>query len=195
MANNPYKQADHFTRKAKDQGFQARSVFKLEEIQRRTRILKPGQRVVDLGCYPGSWSQYLRRCVGRKGAVVGVDLSEPTVGGATWIEANVMDVSAEQLRAALGGDADVVLSDMAPNTTGVAYTDHVRQLELARRALALAIELLVPGGAFVVKVFDGEEVPAYQAEVRAHFGKVRRIRPEATRQVSREFFLVGLDRR
>jgi 23S rRNA (uridine2552-2'-O)-methyltransferase len=192
---NPYRKPDRFTRKAKDEGYAARSVYKLEEIARRTGILRRGQRVVDLGCAPGSWLAYAQSQVGPAGIVVGVDLEEPKVSGATVIVRSVDDVTADELRAALGGPADVVLSDMAPRTTGDRFGDHVRQIALARRALELARALLVPGGAFLCKVFDGEETKDFVDEVRRAFGEVRRIKPEAVRSNSREVYVVGMKHR
>ncbi len=194
-AKNPYAKPDRFTRDAKEQGFKARSVFKLSEIQSSVRIFKQGQRVVDLGCFPGSWSQYVLQQIGSKGVLVGVDLHEPQLSGGTWIARSVLEVSAEELIAALGGPADLLLSDMAPNTTGVVEADHYRQIELATCALELAEKVVVKGGSFVVKVFDGRDAQAFQEQVRKVFGTVKRYRPEAVRQVSREFFLVGLDKR
>lgn len=194
-AKNPYAKPDRFTRDAKEQGFKARSVFKLSEIQSSVRIFKQGQRVVDLGCFPGSWSQYVLQQIGGKGVLVGVDLHEPQLSGGTWIARSVLEVSAEELIAALGGPADLLLSDMAPNTTGVVEADHYRQIELATCALELAEKVVVKGGSFVVKVFDGRDAQAFQEQVRKVFGTVKRFRPEAVRQVSREFFLVGLDKR
>jgi 23S rRNA (uridine2552-2'-O)-methyltransferase len=188
--SNPYRRPDRFTRKAKDEGYAARSVYKLEDIQRRFRLLQQGQRVVDLGCFPGSWSRYALREIGKRGLLVGVDLEEPELDG-RWITRSVYDVTVEELSEALGGPADVVLSDMAPRTTGERLHDHVEQIELARRALDLAVALLRPGGSFVVKVFDGEDANPYCAEVKAHFGKLKRVRPEAVRKNSREFFAVA----
>ncbi len=156
---NPYAKPDRFTRAAKADGYLARSVFKLSEVDRKLGLLRAGQRVVDLGCFPGSWSQYVLEPVGPSGRLVGVDLKAPELGGGVFIAASVLDVSAEELRAAIGGEADLLLSDMAPNTTGVAFSDHVRQMDLVRRALELAQQVLRPGGSFFVKVFDGEEVP------------------------------------
>jgi len=188
---NPYKKPDRFTRKAKAEGYAARSVYKLSEVQRRFRLFKPGQRVVDLGCYPGSWSRYLIQQVGKKGRVVGVDIEEPELEGGTWIHRSVFEVTAQELREALGGPADVVVSDMAPRTTGNRLFDHVQQLELADCALDRAVELLAPGGSFVVKVFEGEDAKAYTDRVKARFGKLKRVRPEAVRKNSREFFAVA----
>lgn len=190
-AGNPYRKPDRFTQKAREEGFAARSVYKLQDIQRRTRLLKPGQRVVDLGCSPGSWLGYAAGEIGPRGVIVGVDIEEPTVRPGPVIVRSVLEVEPAEIMDALGGRADVVLSDMAPRTTGDTFGDHVRQIELATRALTLACALLEPGGSFVCKVFDGEEAHAFVQSVRPHFAETRRVRPEAVRQNSREFFVVA----
>jgi 23S rRNA (uridine2552-2'-O)-methyltransferase len=192
---NPYARPDRFTQRAKEEGYEARSVFKLAEIQQRARLLGPGQAVLDLGCSPGSWSRYAAKEVGRRGVVVGVDLTEVADPVGPVLVRSVLEVTDEELLAALGRPPDVVLSDMAPLTTGDTFGDHVRQLELARAAALIAQRLLRPGGAFVVKVFDGEEVPDFLASLRPDYREVRRVRPEAVRQASREFFLVALGRK
>lgn len=189
-----YKRADSWTRRAKEQGYAARSVFKLDEIEARARILpRRGGRVLDLGCYPGSWSRWLLE---RGMDVVGVDLRAPELSGGRWIVASALEVPVEDLRTALGGAADLVVSDMAPNTSGNRFVDHARQIALADRALEVASALLDPSGpgAFVVKVFDGQDAPAYVDRVRAVFRDVKRIKPDATRDRSVEFFLVGKGR-
>lgn len=183
-----YRRPDHYTRKARAEGFAARSVFKLDELAARTPGFPKGGAAVDLGCYPGSWSRWLLQ---RGFRVVGVDLQAPNLPGGTWIAASAMDVEPERLREALGGPAALVVSDMAPNTSGNRFVDHARQIALARRALELARALLAPGGTFVVKVFDGEDAPAFVDEVRAAFSEVRRHKPDATRDRSVEFFVVG----
>jgi len=188
---NPYRRPDRFTRKAKDEGYAARSVYKLEEIDRRARLLRRGLRVVDLGCAPGSWSAYAIERIGSGGALVGVDLTEVAMPGGTFLQRSVYDVTAEELREALGGPADLVISDMAPLTTGARDADHYAQIELARRAFDLATELLAPGGAFVAKVFEGQDAKQLELDVRKHFEQTKRYRPEAVRQQSREFFLVS----
>jgi 23S rRNA (uridine2552-2'-O)-methyltransferase len=185
---NPYKRPDRFTQKAKEEGYAARSVYKLDEIDRRARILRRGQRVLDLGCAPGSWSKYT---IERTGGVVGVDLTEVAMPGGTFLTASIDDLTAEQLRESLGGKADVVLSDMAPLTTGTRDADHYAQIELARRAFEIACEILVPGGAFVCKVFEGQDAKAFELDVRRRFGETKRMRPEAVRANSREWFLVA----
>ena len=188
---NPWGKADRFTRKAKQEGYAARSVYKLDEIQHRHRIMKPGDKVVDLGCSPGSWSRFVLERIGRKGELVGVDIAEPEFSGGTVLLRSVMEVEASELLECLGGKADVVLSDMAPRTTGNLLGDHVEQLVLAERAVMLATEVLCPGGNLVIKVFDGEDAPAFVQSVRPFFDKIKRSRPEAVRRESREFFLIA----
>ncbi|MFH1469438.1 MAG: RlmE family RNA methyltransferase [Pseudomonadota bacterium] len=181
--------SDHYTRKARAAGYGARSVFKLEEIQRRTQVIRRGIRALDLGCYPGSWSRYLiEQGVGH---LVGVDLKVPDDLKGTFIAADALQITPEALLEALGGQADLICSDMAPSTTGDRFGDHLRQLALARRALALCAPLLRPGGAFVTKVFDGAEAPAFDGEVKAAFAGLRRLRPDATRKHSVEYFVVA----
>jgi 23S rRNA (uridine2552-2'-O)-methyltransferase len=185
----PRRWSDHYTKKAKDAGFGARSVYKLEEIQRRTQVIHRGARVVDLGCYPGSWSRYLvKQGVGR---LVGVDFQAPEGIAGTFLERSALEVEPQELLDALGGPADLLCSDMAPKTTGDRRGDHIRQVELARCALALACDVLAPGGAFVVKLFEGQETQAFADEVKARFGKLRRIKPDATRKQSVELFVVA----
>lgn len=190
-ADNPYRKPDRFTVQAKEEGYAARSVFKLKELQERHRILRPGQRVVDLGCSPGSWLVYAAEVVGRSGVVVGVDVNEPTARPGPVIVKSVLEVTAEELQEALGGPADVVLSDMAPLTTGDPTGDHFVQIELAARARDLAIALLRPGGTFVCKVFDGQDAHPFVLSLRPRFAEIKRARPEAVRKNSREFFLVA----
>ncbi len=188
-----YSRPDRFSQQAKDDGYMARSVYKLQEIQKRTRILKQGARVVDLGCFPGSWSQYAMQQIGGRGTLVGVDFEAPKVAGAIWIDRSIYDVTSEELQAALGGPADVVLSDMAPNTSGTRDSDHFLQIELARQALRVAIDILKPGGSFVCKIFEGAEAQAFQQETRAVFKVSKRMRPDAIRKSSREWFMVAQD--
>lgn len=188
--NNEYSRPDHYTKKAKAQGFAARSVFKLEEIHQRHRIFQRGDAVIDLGCAPGSWSRYANQRTGEP--LVGVDLVEVKSVPGTFLLGSVFDITPEALLAPLGRRADVILSDMAPLTTGDRFGDHVRQIELARRGLELARQTGRPGATFVVKIFDGEDAPALLAELRAAFTSVKRLKPDATRDRSVEFFAIGL---
>jgi 23S rRNA (uridine2552-2'-O)-methyltransferase len=191
-SRNPYKGADRFTQKAKAEGYAARSVYKLTEIQKRFRVFRPGQRVVDLGCFPGSWSRYAAQQVGRRGRVVGVDLVPPSDPVGPIFEGSILELEPELLRQAAGGAIDVVMSDMAPRTTGNTLGDHVLQIELATAAARIAEQLLADGGSFVVKVFDGEDAAAFVQRARIPYTTFKRVKPEAVRRNSREFFLVCL---
>lgn len=193
---NPYKKADSFTKAAKAQGYPARSVFKLEEIDRRTRLLRPGQRVLDLGAAPGSWSKYAAERVGPKGRVLAIDLSEITAvmpAQVERIQGDVFALPAEELGRA--GPYDVVLSDMAPATTGTRFADQARSFELFMRAVDVAEQVLAPGGSFVGKIFMSEDFVRARDRLRALFAEVRVLRPEATRSQSYEVFLVGARRK
>ncbi|MCZ6645293.1 MAG: RlmE family RNA methyltransferase [SAR324 cluster bacterium] len=184
---------DSYFHKAKREGFAARSVYKLEQIDRKRKLLRRGMRVLDLGTSPGSWLQYAARQVGAQGHVLGVDLQEPRGGlpaHARILQADVFDIPAHSLLQG-GAPFDVVLSDMAPRTTGVPSADAARSEELARRALALSAELLRPGGSLLVKVFQGGGLPALRKTFAAHFAKVTLEKPKASRSESVEIFLLG----
>jgi 23S rRNA (uridine2552-2'-O)-methyltransferase len=195
-ARNPYKKADSFTLAAKAQGYPARSVFKLEEIDRRTRLLRAGQRVLDLGAAPGSWSKYAAERVGPRGRVLAVDLTEifavmpPQV---ERIQGDVFALPVEELGRA--GPYDVVLSDMAPATTGTRFADQARSFDLFMRALDVAEGVIAPGGSFVGKLFMSDDFGRARERLRALFAEVRVLRPDATRRQSYEVFLVGLQRK
>lgn len=192
--SNPYRKPDHYTKKAKQEGFSARSVFKLEEIDRRFRVMPRGKaRIIDLGCAPGSWSEWLDRKMAPGSTLVGVDIKEVATYPGTFLLRSITELPPQELADLLGGPADLVLSDMAPYTTGNRLTDHVQQLELARLAFDAAVTLLQPHGHFVVKVFDGEDAHAFVQDVRKRFAKAKRLKPQATRESSVEFFLLGLD--
>jgi 23S rRNA (uridine2552-2'-O)-methyltransferase len=193
----PYDPKDRFFQKAKEQGFRARSAFKIEEILRRQRLLGKNGSVLDLGAAPGGFLQVLAEVVGPKGTAVGVDIVEIRGLGKPWVKTAVVDLLAldalDRIRELHPGRFDLVTSDMAPKTIGVKVTDEARSLELSRMALAVAGETLKLGGAFVVKVFMGGDFPIFQKEMRARFGKVDVVRPEATRERSFEVFVVGRD--
>lgn len=187
------RRQDVFGKRARKEGYPARSVYKLEEIDRRLRMLKPGHRVLDLGAFPGSWTLYAAARVGGKGQVIGVDLQEHIGALPKNAEIRQGDILALDV-ASLGGPAsfDVVMSDMAPSTTGRRDLDQYRSFELFMRALDVAKALLKPGGAFVGKIFQSGDFPEAQKAVRLAFREARVIRPEATRTESYETFLAGL---
>jgi 23S rRNA (uridine2552-2'-O)-methyltransferase len=194
-SRSPYKKPDRFTREAKKAGFPARSVFKLEEIDRRLQLLKLGMHVLDLGAAPGSWTLYAAEHVGRAGKVLAVDKSPLTVGlppNATFVQGDALVLSDELAQFA---PYHVVLSDMAPSTTGSKPTDQARSFELFMRALAVAASLVIEGGSFVGKIFMSQDLPLARADLRKTFGRERLIRPEGTRSMSTELFVVGLERR
>jgi 23S rRNA (uridine2552-2'-O)-methyltransferase len=185
---------DHYTRRARDEKWLARSVYKLEEIDRRYGLIRPGARLLDLGCFPGSWSQYCIRRVGLKGEVVGVDLTEPDrleAANFRFIKADVLCLDIRELAEEMG-PRDVVVSDLAPQTTGIAVSDVSRSLELARKALAIALATLKTGGHFLCKVFEGEGTQAFRKEVSRWFQQLRVVRPAAVRKASREIYILGI---
>src|SRR6478609_3034272 len=158
---NPYRGADAKTMQAKAQGFPARSVFKLEEIDHRAKLFRAGMRVLDLGAAPGSWSQYAAQKVGPSGKLLAMDLQGLRTAlppQATFIQGDALTLTNEDL--ALFAPYDVVVSDMAPNTTGNRMADQAKSFELFMRALAVGGSLVKPGGAFVAKIFMGEDFPA-----------------------------------
>ncbi len=193
---NTYKGGDSFTREARLQGYPARSVFKLDEIDRRVRLLKPGMHVLDLGACPGSWSLYVTQHIGPNGKLLAIDLEPLAVTlppNATAVVGDALALDNEAL--ATFAPYDVVLSDMAPRTTGNRLGDQTRSFELFMRALEVAEKLLKPGGAFVGKIFMGEDLPKAKAAVKRLFTEDRGIRPEGTRATSYEMFLVGLGKK
>ncbi|HEX9295312.1 MAG TPA: RlmE family RNA methyltransferase [Polyangiaceae bacterium] len=193
---NPYKRADHFTRAAKERGYPARSVFKLREIDRRVQLFRQGQRVLDLGAAPGSWSLYAAERIGPSGKLLAVDLgplTKPPPGNVTFQQADALVLAVGDL--ALFAPYDVVLSDMAPRTTGTREADQAQSFELFSRALELASALLAAGGSFVGKIFMGADFPKAKQRVKELFETERTMRPESTRDSSFEIFLVGLGRR
>ena len=185
---------DHYAKQAKREGYQARSVYKLEELQRRFRILAPGMRVLDVGAAPGSWTQYARKVVGEKGSLVAVDLSElPALEGFENVEVVTGDVTDEEVARRLeeAGPFDAVVSDAAPKTSGNRTLDTARSAAIVEHLLRLAPRLLAPGGAFVAKLFQGGEEQTLLGELRARFETARLVKPKASRDESFETFLVG----
>ena len=196
MAKPDYKKPDYYARRAKEEGYGARSVFKLMEIADQEKLFRKGQRVLDLGASPGSWMKYASERLGPEGEVVGVDLNplgRNLRGNERFIEADASELSPEAIKGE-GKNFDLVLSDMMPLTSGAKDTDHYRSLALAKRALALALILLKPGGNFLVKVFQGPDFEAYRAGLREHFKTVKVKKPKSSRQSSREVYLLGLEK-
>lgn len=185
---------DPYVAEAKRLGLRGRAAFKLAEIDDKHQILKPGARIVDLGCAPGGWTQIaLERC-GKSATVVGIDLLEcDPIAGATLLVGDFMEDDApDLLKAELGGPADVVLSDMAANTTGHSNTDHIRIVALVELAYHFAMEVLKPGGAFVAKVFAGGTEGSLLKDMKRDFQKVAHVKPPSSRKGSPEMYVVAL---
>ncbi|HEU6442319.1 MAG TPA: RlmE family RNA methyltransferase, partial [Microvirga sp.] len=187
---------DPYVARAKKEGYRSRAAYKLLEIDDKYRLLKPGQRVVDLGAAPGGWSQIAAARVGSangKGRVVGIDLLPiETMTGVDFIELDFLDESAPgRLIEMLGGPADVVMSDMAANTTGHKKTDHLRIMGLAEAAIYFAREILAPGGVFIAKVFQGGTENQLLADLKRDFAVVRHVKPAASRADSAELYVLA----
>ena len=185
---------DHYTQRAKEEKWLARSVYKLEEIDRKQKLIKNGDRVMDLGCYPGSWSQYILKKVGKNGIVIGIDLFIPqkvSASNFTFIKGDILNLDTEQLLKD-AGEIDILLSDMAPKTTGSNITDCSRSLELAKKALEIAVAILRKNGHFLCKVFEGEDFKEFKNQSVKYFEQVKLIRPLAVRKRSREIYLLGI---
>lgn len=185
---------DHYTRQAQKEHYPARSVFKLAEIQKKHRIIARGDRVLDLGCAPGSWLLFAAQQTGPSGILVGVDLTPVTAP----MPANVRTVAGDihELRPSadtvLGAGFQVVLSDMAPATTGDKGGDAARSFQLCQAALAVADALLLPGGHFVCKIFQGEDFKTFCDQVKTRFDRMDIFKPQSSRKASREIFIIGL---
>jgi 23S rRNA (uridine2552-2'-O)-methyltransferase len=187
-----YKPHDSYFKKAKQEGYRSRAAYKLLELQQRYRLMKSGDRVIDLGAAPGGWLQVVARIIGQSGKVVGVDL-EPIQ---PFSQSNIFvlrgDISSDDIQERvyqlLGGPANCILSDLAPKLSGIRDADMARSLELNRMALALATRLLRPGGSLLLKSFISNDLQMFTAELKQHFATVQRTKPEATRQGSSEFY-------
>jgi 23S rRNA (uridine2552-2'-O)-methyltransferase len=182
---------DPFVQRAQSEGLRSRAAYKLEELIERDRLIKPGMRVVDLGAAPGGWSQMVRQRLGGQGRVVALDiLPMPSIPGVVFLEGDFRESEVtNRLAAALdGAKVDLVLSDMAPNMSGVASVDQARSMELAELARDFSADHLAPGGTFLVKLFQGAGFDAYLKDLRARFTKVTMRKPKASRARSAEVY-------
>lgn len=185
---------DPYVKRAQQKGYRARAAFKLEELNTRDKLIRPGMRIVDLGAAPGSWSQLAAELMGGRGQIVALDiLPMAPLPGVQMLQADFTeDAALEALHTALGGQpVDLVMSDMAPNISGESAVDQPRAMYLAELALEFAGQVLRPGGDFLVKVFQGEGFDAYVRDVRQQFGKVVIRKPKASRPRSREVYLLA----
>jgi len=184
---------DPYVARAKREGYRSRAAFKLAEIDDKFNLLKKGARAVDLGAAPGGWSEIAVRRIGASGEIVALDILDmKPIPGVEFIKFDFLDAAApDRLKAVLGGEADVVLSDMAANATGHRQTDHLRIMALAEAAAHFAREVLAPGGSFLCKVLQGGTEAALLAELKRDFASVKHIKPPASRSDSAELYLLA----
>jgi 23S rRNA (uridine2552-2'-O)-methyltransferase len=192
-----YNKKDHYHRKAKEEGFLARSAYKLQELHKKFKLLHNGSKVLDLGCAPGAWVQVALPLVGEKGCVVGVDLEKIEPATLSHTRFRFIHGDAFKLQPADLPEApfDVVLSDMAPKTSGIKVRDQALSADLCLHALAVAKQTLRTGGSLVVKLFEGEDADRVRREIGANFKELRLFRPDSTRVASSEIYLIATGKR
>lgn len=188
---------DHYTRQARKERYPARSVYKLKEIQQKYRLIKKGNRVLDLGCSPGSWMLYAAEMCGNSGKVVGIDLKPVSIQTPSNIrvyQGDVLEPDAT-LREILDTGFNVVLSDMAPATSGNKFADAVRSFDLCRAAISVTQQHLFPGGAFACKIFQGEAFDTLIDLVKGMFEKHKIYKPQSSRKASKEIYIIGIGKK
>lgn len=191
------RQADYYARRAKTEHYVSRAVYKLQAIDRKYHLFRPGQRVLDLGCSPGSWLQYVGPRVGPRGLVAGIDRQPPAIPITPplyFIQGDLENLGFALVRV-LSTSFDVVLSDLAPSTSGIRDVDHQRSMHLARLSWVWAQEFLCTKGHYLVKVFEGPDFPELVKEVRPRFARTHIVKPTASRRESREIYLLGWQRK
>ena len=188
---------DHYARRAKKEKFPARSVYKLKEMQQKYNLIKKGDKVLDLGCAPGSWLLYAASLTGNKGEVVGMDLkpvSERVPSHVRIFQSDILSMD-DELFKLTGKGFNVVLSDMAPATTGSRHVDSARSFNLCRAALSIAQETLVSGGSFVCKIFHGEDFKKFSEAVKQGFNRHKIFKPQSSRKASKEIYIIGFGKK
>jgi len=193
---NKNRWQDHYTRKAQKEHYPARSVYKLQEIQRKHRLIQKGDHVLDLGCAPGAWLLYAAEQTGKQGRVWGIDLKAVTISTPSQVRAVTGDIFNldEVLSEPVKYKFNVVLSDMAPATTGNKHIDAARSQNLAEEALNLAQRFLEPGGNFVCKVFQNDDFKHFTDTVRRCFKTCKIFKPQSSRKASREVYVIGINK-
>lgn len=189
------RKRDFFYKKAKVEGYRSRAAYKLLQANKSYRFIRPGNRVVDLGCAPGGWLQVVSKLVGFRGKVLGIDLKQIkplNLPNVQFLQENVLNKSLpKKIISLIGGEPDVILSDLSPSISGIWELDHARQIDLAASALSLARSILRNGGSFFVKIFDGPYLKDFIAEMKKCFHEVRILKPKASRAESAELYLLG----
>ena len=188
------QQRDQFVRQAKQSEYRSRAVYKLREIDERDKLIKPGQRIIDLGAAPGSWSQYAVARTGLNGLVLAIDcLPVSPIDNVLFIQGDFTEqATLDRCLETLGEDrTDLVLSDMAPNISGIRATDQARSIYLAELAKDLAVRVLKQNGDLLIKLFQGEGVDPFRDSLKEHFGRILTRKPRASRDISREFYILA----
>lgn len=193
--HNPWE--DHYSQRAKKERFPARSVYKLKEIQKKYRLIKKGDKILDLGCAPGSWLLYAADLTGNTGHVIGIDLVPVKIQVPAHVKILTGDILSmdDGFFSTLGQDVDVVMSDMAPSTTGNRFVDTARSYNLCQMALTVAQSTLKTGGSFVCKIFQGEDFKEFSDSVKAVFNRHKIFKPQSTRKVSKEIYIIGFGKK
>jgi len=193
--HNPWE--DHYSQRAKKERFPARSVYKLKEIQKKYRLIKKGDKILDLGCAPGSWLLYAADLTGNTGHVIGIDLVPVKIQVPAHVKILTGDILSmdDGFFSTLGQDVDVVMSDMAPSTTGNRLVDTTRSFNLCQMALTVAQSTLKTGGSFVCKIFQGEDFKEFSDSVKAVFNRHKIFKPQSTRKVSKEIYIIGFGKK
>jgi len=190
---------DHYFQKAKKDNYPARSVYKLKDMDRRFKLLKPGQKIMDLGAAPGSWTMYAAEKAGKKGKVLAVDLNPLHVAlpdNVSFFQEDIFSEAPEYLqRVREIAPFDLVLSDMAPQTTGIKFTDQARSHRLAESAFELSLEWLKTGGHVVVKIFQGPDSHDLARRMKLEFKRVKQFKPKSSRAESKEIFFLAMERK
>jgi len=183
---------DHYSRRAKKERFPARSVYKLEEMQQKYHLIKKGDKILDLGCSPGSWLLFAAKLTGNKGHVAGIDLKPVTINIPPHVTIYTGDIfSFKSYSESIGNEFNVVLSDMAPSTTGIKNVDSARSFNLCQAALEIAQKVLLPGGSFACKIFQGEDFKQFSDSVKSSFATCNIFKPKSSRKASKEIYIIA----
>lgn len=190
------RRADHYAQRARKENYPARSVYKLKEAQTKYRLIRKGDRVLDLGCSPGSWLLYAAELTGNRGEVLGIDQKAVTIRMPAQVKtltADILTIDGPWIeKEKLANRFNAVLSDMAPSTTGSKAVDAIRSYQLCEAALNIAQMVLVPGGSFFCKIFQGEEFKRFSDSVKSRFQRHRIFKPQSSRKESKEIFVLGM---
>ncbi len=186
------KRKDHYFKKAKQEGYRARSAYKLFDINKKYNLIKRSDRILDLGCSPGSWLQVAKKLTGEKGLVLGIDiLSIKEIKDIKFIQSDIFDKDLITKIKQISNEFDIVLSDMAPKTSGIKKIDHAKSIDLNKRALEIAEEILKSNGKFLCKLFQGEDFPDFLIKLRNKFEFVKSSKPDSSRKESKEIYIIA----